>query len=107
MARRFVLLGCLLVAGAVQAQSVPSPQPSDSWNRPAPASTAGYHEAVPAGGRSSASHFTFKQRAAVGLPGNAAQEQSGKAKVGGMGEIGRDGRPAVDCPATPMDPACH
>ena len=107
MSRRLLLLASLLALGAAHAQSVPAPQASDSWNRPAPASTTGYRDAAPTSAHTSASHFKFKERSPAELPGNAAQEHSGKARVGGMGEMDRDGRPAVNCPATPMDPACH
>lgn len=108
MVRRLFLLASLLAAGAAQAQSIPAPQASDSWSRPAPTSTTGYRDAAPTSSSSApVSHFKFKERRPAELPGNAAQEHSGKARIGGMGEMGRDGRPAVDCPATPMDPACH
>lgn len=102
------LFAALLAAGAVQAQSVP--QASDSWSPPAPASTASYR----AGGvdptvqHESSSHFKIKERRnPMALPGNAAQEHSGRAAVGGMGSVDRNGRPAVSCPQTPTDPACH
>jgi hypothetical protein len=107
MLRRSLFVAFVLVGGAAQAQSVPAPQASDSWNRPAPATTTGYRDAAPVSSHPPASHFKFKERGPSVLPGNAAQEQSGKARVGGMGEVDRDGRPAVNCPATPMDPACH
>ena len=107
MLRRSLSIAALLVAGVVQAQSVPAPQASDSWSRPAPATTTSYRDPAPVGSHPPASHFKFKEGGPSTLPGNAAQEQSGKARVGGMGEMDRDGRPAVNCPATPMDPACH
>lgn len=101
------MFASLLVAGAVQAQSVP--QASDSWNTPAPASTAGYRAGgVDPAQRESSSHFKFKERRnPMELPGNAAQEHSGRAAVGGVGSVDRNGRPSVSCPQTPMDPACH
>lgn len=106
-----VMLASLLAAGAAQAQSVPSAPPaSDSWSKPAPASTASYRAdaADPATEHRQASHFKFKERrSSVPLPGNAAQEHSGNAAVGTMGTMDRNGRPAVNCPQTPMDPACH
>jgi hypothetical protein len=106
-----VVLASLLAAGAAQAQSVPSAAPaSDSWSMPAPASTASYR-ADAAGAsteRKRESHFKFKERrGSTPLPGNTAQGHSGNAAVGGMGTMDRNGRPAVDCPQTPMDPACH
>lgn len=107
MLRCSLPIAALLVTGVVQAQSVPAPQASDSWSRPAPAATTSYRDPAPISSHPPASHFKFKERGPAGLPENAAQEHSGKARVGGMGEVGRDGRPAVDCPATPMDPACH
>lgn len=109
MARRFLLLASLLVMTAAHGQSVaPASLASDSWSRPAPAASTGYRDAVPASARASSSHFKFKERRnPMDLSGNAAQQESGKARVGGMGEMDRSGRPAVNCPQTPMDPACH
>jgi hypothetical protein len=102
------LLASLLAAAAAQAQTVPPA--SDSWTTPASASTASYRSGGldPAAPQPSGSHFKFKERRSpVALPGNAAQEHSGRAAVGGMGSMDRNGRPAVNCPQTPMDPACH
>ncbi|MEI7036404.1 hypothetical protein [Fulvimonas yonginensis] len=109
MSRRSLLLASLLVAASAQAQSVaPAPQASDSWDRPVPAASIGSREAAPAATRdATASHFKFKERRSRLPDTNAAQEHSGKAGVGGMGELDRSGRPAVNCPQTPMDPACH
>ncbi|SEI50051.1 hypothetical protein [Frateuria terrea] len=108
---RVAVLASLLAAGAAQAQSVPSAPPaSDSWSKPAPASTASYRSdaASPATEHGQASHFKFKdRRGPMPLPGNAAQEHSGSAGVGTVGAMDRNGRPAVNCPQTPMDPACH
>ncbi|HEV2538569.1 MAG TPA: hypothetical protein VGU03_02570 [Frateuria sp.] len=102
------MFAILLAAGAVQAQSVP--QASDSWSTPAPASTASYRSGgvAPAAQREPSSHFKFKERRnPMELPGNTAQERSGRAAVGGTGSVDGNGRPAVSCPQTPMDPACH
>lgn len=109
MPRRSILLLSLLAAASAQAQSVvPAPQASDSWSRPAPAVSSSYRDAAPAHvGTAPSSHFKFKERRSVLPDRDAAQEHSGKARVGGMGEMDRSGRPAVNCPQTPMDPACH
>lgn len=109
MPRRFLLLASLLFMTAARGQSVaPASQASDSWSRPAPSASTGYRDAAPASAGASSSHFKFQeQRSPMGLPDNAAQQESGKARVGGMGEMDRSGRPAVSCPQTPMDPACH
>jgi hypothetical protein len=109
MRRPIILLAAGLGFAAAHAQSVPTAPPSDSWSRPAPASTSYRAASAPASSSSAAgSHFKFKdRREPAALPGNAAQEQSGKASVGGMGQMDRNGRPAVNCPDTPMDPACH
>jgi hypothetical protein len=107
MRRPILLLAACLGFAAAHAQSVPTAPPSDSWSRPAPASTSYRAPDAPASSASS-SHFKFKdRREPVTLPGNAAQQQSGKAPVGSMGQMDRNGRPAVNCPDTPMDPACH
>jgi len=110
MRMRIAMLACLLAATAAQAQSVPTAPPaSDSWSAPAPASTASYRADAdrPATGKKPASHFKFKDRSSTPPPGNAAQEHSGSAPVGNMGAMDRNGRPAVNCPQSPMDPACH
>ena len=108
MRRSLTLLAACLSFAAAHAQSVPTAPPSDSWSRPAPATTSYRAAAAPATSSASGSHFKFKdRREPAALPGNAAQEQSGKAPVGGMGQMDRNGRPAVNCPDTPMDPACH
>ncbi|MCX7513662.1 hypothetical protein [Frateuria sp. STR12] len=105
-----IVLASLLAAAAAQAQSVPpASHASDSWNAPAPASTASYRAdaASPLTERKSESPFKFKERRDHRpLPGNAAQRHSGNAAVGAMG-ADSNGRPAVSCPQTPMDPACH
>ena len=106
-----VVLASLLVATAAHAQSVPSAsRASDSWDAPAPASTASYRDATALpGSKAKSSPFKFKERGDREplLPGNAAREHSGKAAVGTMGSMDANGRPAVSCPQTPMDPACH
>lgn len=110
MPRSSLLLAALLVATAAQAQSTPPvPRASDSWSQPAPAATVGYREAaLPKTTDTSRSHFKFKDRRSYTPPSaNAAQQHSGNAAVGSMGTMDRNGRPAVNCPATPMDPACH
>lgn len=108
---RIIVLASLLAAAGAHAQAVPpSTQPSDSWSTPAPASTASYRaDAIPGvKEKKSASHFKFKERDSYTQPpGNAAQQHSGHAAVGAMGTMDRNGRPAVNCPQTPMDPACH
>jgi hypothetical protein len=102
------LLAILLVASVAQAQSVPpAHQASDSWSQPAPATTVGYRDARPKTTDTSKSHFKFKERGSYTPPAaNAAQQHSGNAAVGAMG-ADSNGRPAVNCPQTPMDPACH
>lgn len=90
-----------------------APVASDSWSRPAPASSAA---AQPSYGNGSGlressgtdgSHFKFKEKRDARPQPNAALEASGKAPVMGGNEMGRDGRPTVSCAATPMDPACR
>ena len=108
---RIIVLASLLAAAGAHAQAVPpSTQASDSWSTPAPASTASYRaDAAPAvKEKKSKSHFRFKERDSYTQPPeNAAQQHSGNAAVGTMGTMDRNGRPAVNCPQTPMDPACH
>ncbi|MGN2245863.1 hypothetical protein ACFWZ3_04125 [Frateuria sp. GZRR35] len=109
---RIFIFAALLSAAGAHAQSVPSTSTpaSDSWSTPAPASTASYRAdaALPVQQKKSASRFKFKERDGLTPPhANAAQQHSGNAGVGTMGTMDRNGRPAVNCPQTPMDPACH
>lgn len=99
MRRQITLLVPCFILAAAQAQSVPpAARTSDRWNPSAPTTASSAH----------APHFKFKQpHGYTRPPSNAAQEQSGKASVMNTGAIDRNGRPTVDCPQTPMDPACH
>ncbi|HET6431748.1 hypothetical protein [Dyella sp.] len=113
MSMRTFAIACVLAASSTAfAQSVPAPaaNPSDRWSPPPPAAAssasadyrdgAGLKPAAP-------SHFKFKESRDPHPQRNAAREASGKAAVMGGNEIGRDGRPTVNCPQTPMDPACR
>lgn len=105
------VMALMSVASAAMAQRVPATTVGDRWS-PAPvaaASTAPLGRSAVAlpGDEGPASHFKFKTRRDYRPIRNAAQEQSGKASVMGGGQIGPDGRPSVNCAATPMDPACH
>ncbi|MDE1963100.1 MAG: hypothetical protein KGI42_04215 [Xanthomonadaceae bacterium] len=97
----------LLAAGAAYAQTAPT-APSDAWSRPAPASTATYDDAHPLKPEpDAASPFKFKARRSARPLRNDAMEAAGKSPVMGGNQIGRDGRPTVNCAATPMDPSCR
>lgn len=106
-----VVLASLLTVGAAHAQSAPpATHASDSWSAPAPAATVSYRDATALpGAKPKSSPFKFKERGSHEsmLPDNAALKHSGKAAVGTMGSMDANGRPAVSCPQTPMDPACH
>jgi hypothetical protein len=109
------LLVALLITAAVAGEAVAqtAPAASDSWSRPASASSAAAQPSYGngAGLRESAGsdggHFKFKEKRDAHPQPNAALEASGKAGVMGGSEIGRDGRPTVSCARTPMDPACR
>lgn len=115
MSMRSLLPLLVLVAGAVQAQSVPTAPPaaSDTWSRPAASSSAAAsygdsHGPLQAGeGSSGASHFKFKDHKSYQPERNAALEAAGKAGIGVGTQMDRNGRPAVSCAQTPMDPACR
>lgn len=99
-------------AGAAWAQSAPQatlPPGSDSWSKPAAASTAAnaYGASTTSHKDGENSHFKFKESRQAKPERNAALEAAGKAPVMGGGQMGRDGRPTVSCAATPMDPACR
>ncbi|PWK88715.1 hypothetical protein [Fulvimonas soli] len=103
-------IAALLPAFAIAQSAPPAGGASDSWSRPASAASTSYagdpaHRLAGDGD----SHFKFKERRnpAQAPRTNAAQQQSGKAPVGGGMEMGRDGRPTVNCASTPMDPSCH
>lgn len=106
-----VVLASLMVAAAAHAQSAPpATRASDSWDAPAPAATVSYRDATALPGKDAkSSPFEFKKRGSHEslLPDNDALKHSGKAAVGTMGTMDANGRPAVSCPQTPMDPACH
>jgi hypothetical protein len=90
-----------------------APAASDSWSRPAPASSVaaqpsyGNGSGLRESAGSSGSHFKFKEKRDARPQTNAALEATGKAAVMGGNEIGRDGRPTVSCAQTLMDPACR
>ncbi len=108
----FVSLLLIAASGADASGQTATPA-SDSWSRPAAASSAaaqtsygnatGLRDTSGDGG----SHFKFKQKRDAQPQRNAALEATGKAGVMGGNEIGRDGRPTVSCAQTPMDPACR
>ena len=107
MTLRLLFASALLAAGAVHAQTTPTAA-SDRWSQPAPASTAKYEDANPLKPKSdSDNHFKFKERRGATPMRNDAMEAAGKAPVMGGNQLGRDGRPTVNCAATPMDPACR
>ncbi|HEU4670012.1 MAG TPA: hypothetical protein VFR91_04870 [Dyella sp.] len=107
MKPRLLIAGALLAAGACHAQTVPTAA-SDHWSRPAPAATVKYDDASPLKPESdSGSHFKFKERRSARPMRNDAMDAAGKAPVMGGNRIGRDGRPTVNCVATPMDPLCR
>jgi len=104
---RLLLASALLAATAVHAQTRPVGA-NDRWSPPAPASTVTYDDAGSLKPASDAgSHFKFKERRPARLMRNDAMEAAGKAPVMGGNQLGRDGRPTVNCAATPMDPSCR
>lgn len=104
---RLPLAAALLAVGALHAQTAPT-APSDRWSQPAPASSVKFDDAGPLKAESeSASHFKFKERRNARPTRNDAMDAAGKASVMGGNQIGRDGRPTVNCAATPMDPSCR
>jgi hypothetical protein len=108
--RVLALLVPLSLAGTAFAQStLPSAAASDSWSKAPPA--VNYDRAASGAGGTAAdtagkSHFKFRQARSYEPGQNLSQQESGKAAVIGPG-MGRDGRPAVSCSTTPMDPACR
>ena len=116
MSMRLLFVSLLMtaaVAAAADAGAQTAPVASDSWSRPASASSAGSHPSYGNGPErhessdSSGSHFKFKEKRDARPQTNAALEATGKAGVMGGNEVGRDGRPTVSCAQTPMDPACR
>ncbi|MGA0586862.1 hypothetical protein ACO2Q2_07000 [Dyella sp. KRB-257] len=110
MSKRLLSVPLLIIAAAgadVSAQTAAS----DSWSRPASASSTAPSYGSGSGLRDASggsdSHFKFKEQRDARPQRNAALEASGKAPVMGGNELGRDGRPTVSCARTPMDPACR
>jgi len=106
----FIGLIAAWLSAFAMAQGTPPAGGGDSWQRPASASTATYaNTPTTTSDASDGAHFKFREPRRAELPqppSNEAQRQSGKAPVGGA-LFGRDGRPAVNCAATPMDQACR
>ena len=114
MSMRLLFVSLLvIVAAGVDASAQTAPAASDSWSRPASASSAaaqpsyGNGSGLRESAGSSGSHFKFKEKRDARPQTNAALEATGKAGVMGGNEVGRDGRPTVSCAQTPMDPACR
>ena len=112
MSKRLLLVPLLVIAAAgtdVSAQTAAAG--SDSWSRPASASSTAPSYGNGSGLRDesgrSGSHFKFKEQRDARPQRNAALEATGKAGVMGGNQVGRDGRPTVSCAQTPMDPACR
>ncbi|MDI3263054.1 MAG: hypothetical protein QJR11_09640 [Fulvimonas sp.] len=108
--REFVGMIVAWLPVLAMAQGMSPSGTGDAWQRPAPASTVTYATMpTTAPDTGAGTRFKFREPHHAELPqppANEAQRQSGKAPVGGA-LIGRDGRPAVNCAATPMDPACR
>ncbi len=100
------------VVMAALAPGLASAQASDSWSRPAAAASAAPYASGPMRSRGE-DHSVFKFKDGRSTPAapatNQAVQASGKAGVLGSSFASpqADGRPAVNCAATPMDPACR
>jgi hypothetical protein len=105
-AKLTLLAACLPVVASAR-PSPPQTAASDSWARPAAAGPARYAGAPRPGAAGGAERFKFKDGRPA-LPPPSAPDPFGKAPVsGGVPRIGPDGRPALDCMQSPMDPRCR
>jgi hypothetical protein len=110
MKTSLIVVACsvLLFASTVIAQSVPSTPPSDSWStHPASSSTTFSRDSQSSRQSQNKSHFKFKDRNDLGPINQAPPGANDKAAVMGTDRQWQDGRPPVDCGATPHDPSCH
>lgn len=104
---------CLgLLAGAAFAQATPPASTlSDSWAavQPAHSGSAGYRSTPPSStdGTAATGHFKFQPRQPVAPAEPPPDGSMNMAPIFGAGQIGADGRPPVNCPENPRDPACR
>ncbi len=107
--RPVVLLLLGLVVGAVSAQSAPPATGlSDTWSaQPAHSGSASYRSTPRLGSDSSSKHFKFTDKRPQPPAPPPPADPSGKAPISGSASIGQDGRPPVDCPVNPRNPACR
>ena len=111
--RHIWFVGMLLFVTAAHAQSAPPPPPStlsDSWSTPAPAhsGSAAYRSAPSLGSSANAAtHFQFKPRQPAMPADPAPGDGTNKVPIFGTNQVGADGRPPVNCPQNPRDPACR
>lgn len=108
--RTMIFLAACLVASVAAAQSVPTPtgEGSDSWGKPAAASSSvSYRTQELPASKPSPSHFKFKdsERARPGdRPPPSAMD---KAAVMGTPRPWQNGQPPVDCASSPHSAACQ
>ena len=107
--RLCAMVSMMLFASTTMAQSVPSapPQASDSWaSHPAAASTTYVNDHSAAGEPKTKEHFKFKQRSSMGPADQPPPSANDKAAVMGKDRDWQDGRPPVDCAASPHTSGC-
>ncbi|MEO8808809.1 MAG: hypothetical protein ABI386_01000 [Rhodanobacter sp.] len=106
-----LIIGALLLAGAVAAQTTASKQsaPDDRWETPAAASSSSHQgvRGLPGTAASSDGPFQFKQSNRRGPADEPPPQANDKATVMGKQRPWQDGRPPVDCATNPRDAACH
>lgn len=108
--RTMIFLAACLVASAAAAQSVPTPtsEGSDSWAKPAAASSSVSYraQALPVS-KEDASHFKFKSSERVRPGDRPPPSAMDKAAVMGKDRPWQNGRAPVDCASSPHSAECQ
>jgi hypothetical protein len=103
--RSLLMASTWLLAATAMAQTSPAAQ-SDSWSKPASASSSSYRDHSSTEASSTTSHFKFKDRNQRGPLEQPPPGANDKASVMGTDRAWQNGRPPVDCAQTPQDRTC-
>lgn len=107
MRRSFVLIASVVLALAAQAASAQSAaQGSDSWSKPASASTVKYGDGSRGNDQQQNGHFKFKDNRPHVADGARPDPNRPKA-INDNSVFGDNERPAANCAADPRNSKCH
>jgi opacity protein-like surface antigen len=107
MRRSSVLIASVLLALAAQAASAQSAtQASDSWSKPASASTVKYGDSNRASDQQQNGHFKFKDNRPH-VTDTARPDPNRPKAINDNSVFGDNERPAANCAADPRNSKCH